>query len=100
VSRSPASPNAKTESLTLTLELPPDLKRRLSAEATRLGLPLETYALRLLGDQPEPSDRPTNGAELVAYWRREGVIGSRPDIEDSQAFARKVRRQAERRLRG
>lgn len=38
-----------------------------------------------------------SGAELVAYWRREGVIGSRPDIADSQAHARAARARAERR---
>lgn len=86
--------------MTLTLEIPNDLEHRLSTEATRLGLPLEQYALRLLGDVPTAVDMPTNGAELVAFWRREGVIGSRTDIENSQAHARKIRRQAERRTRG
>ena len=65
-----------------------------------MGLPIEKYALRLLGDFPKAENQPANGAELVAYWQREGVIGSRPDIEDSQAHARGSRRQAERRTRG
>jgi predicted nucleic acid-binding protein len=84
--------------MTLTLELPQDLERRLTTEASRLGLPLEKYALRLLGESPQAEPRPTTGAELVAYWRREGVIGSRPDIADSQAHARTIRHRAERRL--
>jgi hypothetical protein len=29
------------------------------------------------------SDKPKTGAELVAYWQREGLIGSRPEIDDS-----------------
>lgn len=84
--------------MTLTLELPQDLERRLTVEATRLGLPLEKYALRLLHEAPKAETRLSTGAEVVAYWRREGVIGSRPEIEDSQAHARAVRRQAERRM--
>ena len=85
--------------MTLTLDLPQELERKLSAEAERLGLPLEQYALRRLDEAPPTStdSRPKDGAQLVAYWRREGVIGSRSDIEDSQAHARELRRQAERR---
>jgi predicted DNA-binding antitoxin AbrB/MazE fold protein len=49
-------------------------------------------------DQPE-SPMPTNGAELVAYWKKKSVIGTRPDITDSVAHARAVRRQAETRHR-
>lgn len=42
---------------------------------------------------------PRNGAELVAYWQREGVINSRPDITDSQAYARQLRHEAETRTK-
>lgn len=86
--------------MTLTLDLPKDLEHRLTAEAMRLGLPVEQYALRLLGDVPSTGQHPANGAELVAFWRREEVIGSRPDIEDSQAHARRIRHRAERRHAG
>ncbi|MCP4004548.1 MAG: hypothetical protein GY725_10165 [bacterium] len=86
--------------MTLTLELPRELERKLSAEARRLGLPLEQVALRRLDAASASTEAsPRDGAELVAYWRREGVIGSRPDIEDSQAHAREIRRRAERRAR-
>ena len=85
--------------MTLTLELPETLKNKLTTEAARAGLPVEQYALRLLGSEPPAERKPTNGAELVSYWQREGVIGSRPDIEDSQAHARKIRRRAESRQR-
>jgi len=86
--------------MTLTLDLPKDLEHRLNAEAMRLGVPIEKYALRLLGDVQEPDQQPANGAELVAFWHREGVIGSRSDIEDSQAHARRIRHRAERRNAG
>ncbi len=84
----------------LTLDLPEDLEHRLTAEAMRLGLPVEQYALRLLGDLPNTGQRPASGAELVAFWRHEGVIGTRPNIEDSQAHARRIRHRAERRTAG
>ncbi|WP_196517701.1 hypothetical protein [Nostoc sp. WHI] len=42
---------------------------------------------------------PKAGAELVAYWQSEGVINSRPDITDSQAYARKLRHEAQTRER-
>jgi hypothetical protein len=107
--------------MTLTLDLPPDLEARLNSEAARRGLspaecvlevldvtmpgspsgnqdvkPEETADL-LCGPWPEDEPRPTNGAELVAYWERHGLIGTRPDITDSLAHARELRRQAERR---
>jgi len=42
---------------------------------------------------------PQTGAELVEYWHKEGVIGTRPDVIDSQAHARQIREDAERRTR-
>ncbi len=42
---------------------------------------------------------PRTGAELVAYWQSEGVINSRPDITDSQAYTRKLRHEAQTRER-
>lgn len=43
------------------------------------------------------SPLPQNGAELVAYWEKMGLMGTRPDITDSVAHARALRRQAETR---
>ena len=40
---------------------------------------------------------PKTGLELVAYWESVGVIGSRPDITDSQEQASKLRHEAETR---
>lgn len=88
---------AEQAAMTLTLELPFDLEQRLATEATRLGLPLEQYALALLSRLPRLKESSKKGAELVAHWRREGVIGSRPDIEDSQVYTREMRARAERR---
>jgi hypothetical protein len=42
---------------------------------------------------------PRTGAEIVAYWEREGLIGTRTDITDSVEHARQLRRRAERRER-
>lgn len=85
--------------MTITLDLPEKLERELAAEAARLGLPVEQYALRLLSKQGGAAERPRTGAELVEYWRREGLIGYRSDIRDSTSHARRLRRAAERRLR-
>jgi hypothetical protein len=41
-------------------------------EATRLGLSLSEYALRLLSSGRVMGNLPTTGAEMVAYWQREG----------------------------
>lgn len=86
--------------MTVTLDLPDDLEQALSQEAARRGVPLAEYAVQLLSiASPPPSPPVTDGASLVEYWEREGLIGSRPDILDSQREARRVREEAERRLR-
>ena len=86
--------------MSLTLELPEDLESALTTEAAHLGLSLSEYTLRLLSTRVLPTSMPTTGAELVAYWQREGVIGTRPDVLDSQAHARQLRHSAERRVQG
>jgi hypothetical protein len=83
----------------LTLELPPELETELTAEASRLGLSLPEYALQILAGGHIPNPRPRTGAELVDYWRAEGLIGTRPDVTDSLEHARKLRQEAERRVR-
>lgn len=85
--------------MTLTLDLPPELEKILATEASRLGLPLNKYALNLLSSGRTPKNTQKTGADLVAYWRREGLIGTRSDITDSQVHARQIRNQAERRLK-
>lgn len=83
--------------MTLTLELSQDLESRLASEATRLGLGLEQYVLGLLRSSAVPTKSPVTGSELVAFWRREGLVGSRAEISDSASHARSLREKAQRR---
>jgi hypothetical protein len=83
--------------MTLVLDLPPDLQCELSAEAERLKLPLSDYVLRLLSTGRSPGAAPRTGAELVAYWQAEGLVGTRPDIKDNVEHARNIREKAQRR---
>ena len=53
--------------MTLTIELPGDLERELAAEAERLGLSLDEYALRVLLTRSAGAAPPRTGAELVAF---------------------------------
>jgi hypothetical protein len=80
-----------------TVELPDDLAGALSAEAKRLGLSLPDYAIRLLAAARPAVASVRTGADLVAFWQSEGLIGTRPDIADSSAHARQLREQAQRR---
>ncbi len=99
--------------MTLTLELTPEQERHIEEEARRRNLDAASYAKALLfeeeiaevGDEetlpPAGPLPPANGtgADLVAYWEREGLIGTRPDIKDGLEHARAIRRKAERRTR-
>jgi hypothetical protein len=80
-----------------TVELPDDLADALTDEASRLGLSLSGYAVRLLASARPLAASVRSGADLVAFWQAEGVVGSRPDIADSQSEARRLRDQAQRR---
>jgi len=83
----------------ITLNLPVDLESQLSAEAARRGVPLDEYLIRVLCSAGPVGDTPKTGAQLVAYWADEGLIGSRPDIAGSSQHARCLRQEAERQRR-
>ena len=83
--------------MSITLELPDELETVLADEADRLNMPLSEYILRLLTTSRPQQTMPSTGAELVAYWQREGLIGTRPDGMDSPEYARELRHKAERR---
>jgi hypothetical protein len=85
--------------MTLTLELSEQLGAELAVEAERLGIPLSEYALRVLLTGRTPLSAPKTGTELVAYWKREGLIGTHPETSDSPEYARQLREQAQRRAR-
>jgi hypothetical protein len=85
--------------MSLVLQLPPALESKLATEAARLQLPLAEYAVRLLAGTGGSDARPRNGAELIAYWKKAGVIGMRPDIDDARVHARALRKRAEKRAR-
>ena len=80
-----------------TIDLPDDLADALADEAARLGMSLPDYAVRLLASARPSPISVQSGADLVAFWRAEGLVGCRPDIADSQAQARHLREQAQRR---
>jgi hypothetical protein len=83
--------------ITVSLDLPPKLVDELSDEAARRGPSLSEYALQILSTGREERIPLKTGADLVAFWRSEGLVGTRPEIEDSQALAREIRGAAERR---
>jgi len=85
--------------MTLKLDLSRELEQKLSTEASRLGLPLSEYALRVLATRQVPVAAPKTGRELTTYWQNEGLVGTRPEISDSVEHARSLRREVEKRTR-
>jgi hypothetical protein len=81
-----------------TVELPDDLANALNDEASRLGLSLPDYTARMLISARPVAASIHDGAELVAFWQAEGVIGSRNELADSQSEARQLRDQAQHRF--
>ncbi len=89
--------------MTITLDLPPQTELRLEEAAARREKPVKEYALSLIEDGlplTEPLPELKTGADVVAYWKDNGLIGDwadREDIGDSLEYARELRRQAETR---
>lgn len=89
--------------MTITLELPAELEARLEEEAAKRKKHIEEYALALIeGGLPPPPPMPElkTGADVVAFWKANGLIGDwadREDIGDSVEYARNLRKQAETR---
>ena len=79
------------------MNLSKEAQTRLRAQAAALGMNIEDYAAKVLEGSATSQPTKMTGAELVEYWREAGVIGSLTDIKDSAAYARKLRRDAERR---
>ena len=85
--------------MSLTLKLPTDLASELEAEAADRQLPLSEYVVKLLVDGRGVKPKPQTGAELVEYWKREGLVGARQEITDSAEHARLLRDSSQRRMR-
>ena len=51
----------------MTVKLPPELERRLSAEAAKQGLDLHQFAVKVL-DESLPADRKSDAVALLQSW--------------------------------
>lgn len=51
----------------MSVTLPPELERRLSAEAAKQGLDLEQFAVKVLGESL-PADRKADAVALLQSW--------------------------------
>jgi hypothetical protein len=58
--------------MTLTVQLPEDLERRLAKAAERQGVGPEAYAVQLLEEHIPPSDRAERVSALLRSWIEEG----------------------------
>jgi hypothetical protein len=83
--------------MSVVLDLPADLESKLAAEASRHGISLADYLLKILSNGNKQNASVRTGAELVAYWRQAGIVGTRSHVDDSQRRARQIRAEAEQR---
>lgn len=88
--------NTGGRTMKVEIDFPDDYQSMLQSEADSLGIPLNAYLFRLL-DLNRVDGKPRNGEELVEYWSRHGLIGSRGEIFDAADHARRLRERASRR---
>ncbi len=81
--------------MSIVIDAPQQLESELSTKAGRVGQTLQEYVLNLLRSSVTSSQKLKTGAELVEYWKNEGVIGTRPEISDSQSYTHQLREEAE-----
>lgn len=88
--------------MTIILDLPNELERELEQAAAEAGLPVAEYAMRVLESSrhsvQQAAPRRT-GAEILALWEQEGLLGGGPDIADPVKFARELRERNQNRRR-
>lgn len=69
--------------MTLTIDIPPELERRLQDEAARKGVPAEDYARMLLEEQLLPGEQvrpPTQGSDAWSVLKSMmGAVEGPPD---------------------
>lgn len=84
--------------MSVVIELPPELERRVIAEAARNGTSPEATIVSSLDEYLPPDPKPKTGAEVLEFWKREGLLGiwaDRTDIPDSPEYARQLRLRAQ-----
>lgn len=90
--------------MSMTIDLPPYVETYLREEAAKQETPVEEYTAHLVEDlvpkplPPSPMPELKTGADVVAYWQKEGVIGmwaDRKDMEDSTEYVNRLKRRIE-----
>jgi hypothetical protein len=76
------------ETVTLTLELNPELEERLSREARRQGVPADAYTLKLLEEHLPPSTRSSELTDLLQAWIEENDEGQQEQVQTAEYLIR------------
>ena len=83
--------------MSVVLELPQKLLKELNSEAAKQNQDLNEYLTQLI--QRGRTVQFSTTSDILAYWKKEGLIGTRPANINSQKVARRLRKQATARNR-
>ena len=83
--------------MTLHVTIPDELDSPLRHRAAELGVSVEKLAAAYISKAVGEPSKPKTGEELVEEWQRQGLIGYRSDITDSESHARSLRDAAQQR---
>ena len=79
----------------VTLELTTEEVERLTLLANQTGAEIGQVLHRLISQLPDVAGKPTSGAQALARWEAEGVLGLWSDRIDSPELARELREKAQ-----
>ena len=76
--------------MSIVLDLPHKLLKELNSEAAKQNQDLNEYLTQLI--QRGRTVQFSTTSDILAYWKKEGLIGTRPASTDSQKVARQLRK--------
>jgi len=76
--------------MSIVLDLPHKLLKELNIEAAKQNQDLNEYLTQLI--QRGRTVQFSTTSDILAYWKKEGLIGTKPASTDSQKVAQRLRK--------
>ena|SRR5271157_462957 len=76
--------------MTITLEIKPEVEAELTAQAAARGMDVPSYAASLLEKAAQPAEQPKAKKSLVEFFRESPLVGLELDLERDKDTGRDI----------